>query len=68
MYARLDLKDTIIRIMLLCSGSPPLLRELNEFLPDGWRFDVRVMGDVAVEMVTPEERVMFPLASSRPCL
>ncbi|KAI0711466.1 hypothetical protein C8Q76DRAFT_736738 [Earliella scabrosa] len=67
MYARLDLKDTIIRIMLLCSGSPSLLRELNEFLPDGWRFDV-VMGEGAVELVTPEERVMFPLASSRPCL
>ncbi|RPD71776.1 hypothetical protein L226DRAFT_615291, partial [Lentinus tigrinus ALCF2SS1-7] len=36
----LDLRDTIIRLMLLCSGSPALLRGLNAFLPAGFRLNV----------------------------
>ncbi|KAI0747084.1 hypothetical protein C8Q80DRAFT_1179229 [Daedaleopsis nitida] len=59
----LDLKDTIIRIMLLCCASPLLLREVNSFLPYGWRFEV-LMGDVAVGLITPDERILYPLATS----
>ncbi|KAI0707517.1 hypothetical protein C8T65DRAFT_650791 [Cerioporus squamosus] len=64
----LDLKDTIIRLMLLCSGSPTLLRALNAFLPAGWALNLP-MGDVAVELVTPEGRAVYPLprAVPQPC-
>ncbi|RDX54824.1 hypothetical protein OH76DRAFT_1479056 [Lentinus brumalis] len=62
---QLDLKDTIIRLMLLCSGSPTLLRALNAFLPTGWGLNVHI-DDVAVELITPEGRAVHPLPRAVP--
>ena len=63
--SRLDLKDTIIQLVLLCSDSPPLLRALNAFLPAGWRLNV-AMGSIMVELAMPDERVLYPIARPIP--
>ncbi|KAI0646582.1 hypothetical protein C8Q79DRAFT_678734 [Trametes meyenii] len=58
---RIELRDALLRLMIMCKEYPVVLLELNYFLPPRYRFNVHTLEPSSVYLQTPGENVRAPI-------